>query len=132
MEPRTSALLDYINSECQTSGLVNAVNARALDVQVRRYVNLSLKIECRKCITWLIEHGQKQITASRLANWFAKAQEINKRDELRSQERFLASKDPFVAAQVRARGEQPEHREAFAIDPALKAKLKSLPLTPNG
>jgi hypothetical protein len=132
VDPRTTGLMDYIDSECRQSGVKNAVNARAFDIQVRRYINLPLKVEIRKCLTWLIEHNQKQITASRLANWFAKAQEIQKRDEGRRLERLQASKDPIVAAQVRARGEKPEQPEMFMIDPAVRARLKSLSPKSNG
>lgn len=132
LDPKTISLLAFIDEECKASGIANAVNARALDVQVRRYQDMQLRVETRKCLTWLIEHGQKQITAMRLANWFQKAAEINKREENRRLDRNLAAKDPHVAAQVRARGEKPEAVQPFAIDPMLKAKILNLPPSPDG
>jgi hypothetical protein len=123
LDVRTESLWAFIDSECNASGIANKVNKRALDIHVRRHQTLQLRNEVRKCLTWLIERGKKDISAIRLGNWFAKAAEINKRDELRHLEWQQAHKDPIIAQKAREAKVNPEKPEVFSIDPAIKARL---------
>lgn len=100
--PTTNSLITYIDELCQQYGIENGVNARSLDVHVLTYENkIHLRTEVRKCVGWLIDKHLKKITAPRLANWFATAQKISKREELRSLEWKQAQKDPYLAASLK-------------------------------
>jgi hypothetical protein len=46
-----------------------------------------LSVEIRKCLAWYSDNGYASISASRIASWFEKAKEIQKREQLRQMER---------------------------------------------
>lgn len=87
VRPETNSLYEYIQQECDKYGLQNNVNVKGLDIQVERHLSLlRLRPEVQKCLVWMLDRKQKAVTTARLANWFEKAREIQKRDQLKQLE----------------------------------------------
>ena len=119
VRPETESLNEYIDSLCLEYGMTNSVNTKSLDIQVQRHLTtgIHLRVEVRKCLGWLIEHGKRDITAQRLANWFEKAKDIQKREQNRLLEpREKMNESPELRGQRKA---------PFTIDPSTRAKLLS-------
>jgi len=84
VRPETNSLYDSIDNMCEKYNLKNKVNKKSLDIIVERYLTkIKMKVEMQHCITWLIDKGKKDISTQRIGNWFKKAYEIQKRDELK-------------------------------------------------
>lgn len=87
VRPETKSLYDYIQQECEKYGLQNDVKIKALDIQVTRHLSkVRLRVEVQKCLVWIIDKNLKSVSTRRLANWFEKSREIQKREENRNLE----------------------------------------------
>lgn len=92
----TESLYEYIQQECEKYGLSNDVKIKALDIQVTRHLGtIRMRPEIQKCLVWLIDKGHRSVTTRRLANWFEKAREIQKRDQNKQLEWKEAAKSPY-------------------------------------
>jgi len=104
--PETESLFGFISELCVKYGIDNKVNKKALDVLVERYLSkVRLRVETQHCVSWLISKNLRGITDQRLGNWFKKAQEIGKREELRHLEWKQAQKDPHLAQRLKGQRE---------------------------
>jgi len=83
----TQTLYDSIEEMCVQYDLEFKVNIKALDVLVERYVGkIKMKVEMQHCISWLVGREFRVVTTQRIGNWFKKALEIQKRDQLKQLE----------------------------------------------
>lgn len=98
----TQTLFNTIDTACQKYGLNNKVNIKALDVYVERYIRkIRLGVEFQKCLAWLIDNGKRDITSQRVGNWFAKALEIQGREQRRQDEWKTAQNDPLQKTKMK-------------------------------
>lgn len=91
VQPETKSLYNSIEEMCGRYGIQNKVNPKSLDPIVGRYLGkIKMKVEMQHCIAWLIDREMKMISTQRLGNWFKKAQEIQKREELKQQTDYIS------------------------------------------
>lgn len=94
----TETLFNSIDELCQKCGVSNNINKKSLDILVERYVGkIKMKVEAHHCLAWLVDKGLRTISASRLGNWFKRAAENQKRDQLRGLEWKEAQINPAMA-----------------------------------
>jgi len=112
----TQTLYEAIGELCTKYGLENSVCLKSLDVLVERYVGkIHMKVELQHCVSWLLDKGLKNISTQRIGNWFKKAQEIQKREQLKSLE---------FKERIGSGGKINEtSKEVFTISPSVKEKL---------
>lgn len=74
---------------CATIGLVNSVNPELYLQTLFEYMNkINTVQEMRDCLYWCKDHNVKSVNIQRLRNWFKKAKEFQKSDELRKMAAF--------------------------------------------
>lgn len=121
VDPVTKSSFDFIDELCKQSSINNKVKIKALDMQIQRYQkSFHLRTEIRNCITWMIDHGLRDITTMRLANWFKKAHEINKRNELKNLEWKQAQNDPHHLDRMKKNGEKKPVDDGFSFDQSVQ------------
>lgn len=116
----TETVYETIKELCDKYGLENAVNKKALDVYTSRYVGkIHMKVEAQHCIAWLVDHKMRTVSTQRIGNWFKKAQEIQKREQLKQLERKeKMNEDPSLRA---------KRKESFKIHPDVKKRIEEIP-----
>lgn len=83
----SKALYDSIDDMCNKYELVNKVTLKGLQPIVDRYVGkIKMKVELQHCISWLLDKKLRSVSTQRIGNWFKKALEIQKREELRQKQ----------------------------------------------
>lgn len=100
--PETKTLYDSIEEMCSQYQLDFNVSLKSLDVYVDRYVGkIRMKVEAQHCIAWLVGKNLRAVTTQRIGNWFKKASEIQKRDQLKQLEWKEAKNNPAFAAKLK-------------------------------
>lgn len=100
--PETQTLYDSIEGLCKQYNLEFNVNLKSLDVLVERYVGkIKMGVEAQHCISWLVGKNLRAVTTTRIGNWFKKAKEIQKRDQLKQLEWKEAKNNPAFAAKLK-------------------------------
>ncbi len=90
----TKALFDSIEEMCNRHGITNVVTVESLDPIVERYLGkIKMKVELQHHASWLLERKIDSLTTKGLGNWFKKAQEIQKREQLKQMENYNAPKN---------------------------------------
>lgn len=93
----TQNLFDLINELCVKYNFDNNVEIKSLDMLVERYTSkIHMKVELQHCFVWLCEKKLKAISASRIGNWFKKAHEIQKKNQLKQLEWKEAQINPLM------------------------------------